>query len=278
MSGRPLRLGSVPMTDVLDLQDLTIRRGTTTILADLSWQVPDGERWVVLGRNGAGKTTLLQVASGRMHPTSGTATLLGSRLGATDVFELRPRIGLASAALADRIPSGETVRDVVLTAAYGVTGRWRESYEELDETRASDLLAAFGVAHLADRWFGTLSEGERKRVQIARALMSDPELLLLDEPAAGLDLGGREELVAALSELARDRRSPALVLVTHHVEEIPPGFTHLLLLRAGKVFASGPIDEVLTAENLSGTFDVPLRLDRADGRWSAHATGASAPA
>ena len=278
MSGQPLRLGSVPMTDVLDLQDLTIRRGTTTILEDLSWQVRDGERWVVLGRNGAGKTTLLQVASGRMHPTSGTATLLGSRLGATDVFELRPRIGLASAALADRIPSGETVRDVVLTAAYGVTGRWRESYEQLDETRAADLLAAFGVAHLAERWFGTLSEGERKRVQIARALMSDPELLLLDEPAAGLDLGGREELVAALSELARDTRSPALVLVTHHVEEIPPGFTHLLLLRAGKVFASGPIEEVLTADNLSGTFDVPLRLDRADGRWSAHATVAAATA
>ena len=260
------------MTDVLDLQDVTIRRGATTILDSLSWRVQDGERWVVLGRNGAGKTTLLQVASGRMHPTSGTASLLGQRLGSTDVFELRPRIGIASAALADRIPSGETVRDVVLTAAYGVTGRWRETYEELDEARATDLLGAFGVEHLAERWFGTLSEGERKRVQIARALMSDPELLLLDEPAAGLDLGGREELVGALAELARDRRSPALVLVTHHVEEIPPGFTHLLLLRAGRVFAAGPIDEVLTADNLSGTFDVPLRLDRGDGRWSAHAT------
>ncbi|SFK02052.1 ABC transporter ATP-binding protein [Cellulomonas sp. KH9] len=260
------------MTDVLDLQDVTIRRGTTTILEDLSWRVRDDERWVVLGRNGAGKTTLLQVASGRMHPTSGTATLLGARMGATDVFELRPRIGLASAALADRIPSGETVRDVVLTAAYGVTGRWREAYESVDESRATDLLAAFGVAHLAERWFGTLSEGERKRVQIARSLMSDPELLLLDEPAAGLDLGGREELVSALAELARDRRSPALVLVTHHVEEIPPGFTHLLLLRAGRVFAAGPIGEVLTAENLSGTFDLPLRLDHVDGRWAAHAT------
>ncbi len=264
------------MTDVLDLQDVTIRRGATTILEELSWRVQDGERWVVLGRNGAGKTTLLQVASGRMHPTSGVASLLGQRLGATDVFELRPRIGLASAALADRIPSGETVRDVVLTAAYGVTGRWRESYEEVDEARAADLLAAFGVAHLGDRWFGTLSEGERKRVQIARALMSDPELLLLDEPAAGLDLGGREELVGALAELARDRRSPALVLVTHHVEEIPQGFTHLLLLRAGRVFAAGPIDEVLTADNLSGTFDVPLSLDRQDGRWSAHATDRAA--
>jgi len=261
------------MTDVLDLQDVTIRRGATTILDSVTWRVQDSERWVVLGRNGAGKTTLLQVASGRMHPTAGTATLLGARMGATDVFELRPRIGFASASLADRIPSGETVRDVVLTAAYGVTGRWREAYETVDEARATDLLRAFGVEHLAERWFGTLSEGERKRVQIARSLMSDPELLLLDEPAAGLDLGGREELVGALAELARDRRSPALVLVTHHVEEIPPGFTHLLLLRAGRVFAAGPILETLTAENLSGAFDLPLGLDHVDGRWAAHATG-----
>jgi iron complex transport system ATP-binding protein len=163
------------------------------------------------------------------------------------------------------------VRDVVLTAAYGVTGRWREAYEELDESRAADLLRAFGVAAFADRYFGTLSEGERKRVQIARALMSDPELLLLDEPAAGLDLGGREELVAALAELAGDRRSPVLVLVTHHVEEIPPGFTHLLLLRDGKAHAAGPIGEVLTDENLSGAFGLPLVVDRAGDRWTARA-------
>jgi len=262
------------MTDVLDLQAVTIRRGTTTILDEVTWTVRDGERWVVLGRNGAGKTTLLQVASGRMHPTTGTADLLGSRLGRVDVFELRPRIGLSSASLADRIPAGETVRDVVLTAAYGVTGRWREAYESLDESRAADLLAAFGVAHLSDRYFGTLSEGERKRVQIARSLMTDPELLLLDEPAAGLDLGGREELVAALAELAGDHKSPVLVLVTHHVEEIPPGFTHILLLRQGTAFAAGPIDEVLTAETLSGAFDLPLTVDHTDGRWSARAASA----
>lgn len=261
------------MTDVLDLQDVSIRRGTTTILNRLSWTVREGERWVVLGRNGAGKTTLLQVASGRMHPSAGTADLLGSRLGRVDVFELRPRIGLSSASLADRIPAGETVRDVVLTAAYGVTGRWRESYEELDESRAGDLLAAFGVAHLADRRFGTLSEGERKRTQIARSLMTDPELLLLDEPAAGLDLGGREELVAALSELAGDPRSPVLVLVTHHVEEIPPGFTHLLLLRDGEVHARGPLEEVLTAENLSGAFGLDLVVERSGDRWTARAAG-----
>jgi iron complex transport system ATP-binding protein len=261
------------MTDVLDLQDVTIRRGTTTILDGLSWTVREGERWVVLGRNGAGKTTVLQVASGRMHPTSGTADLLGSRLGRVDVFELRPRIGLASAALAERIPGGEVVRDVVLTAAYGVTGRWREAYETVDESRAADLMSAFGVARFADRRYGTLSEGERKRVQIARALMSDPELLLLDEPAAGLDLGGREELVAALSELAADRRSPVLVLVTHHVEEIPPGFTHLLLLADGKVHAAGPVDEVLTSDNLTAAFGTPLQVEKSDDRWTARGRG-----
>jgi len=259
------------MNVVLDLQDVSIRRGAKTILDTVSWQVRDGERWVVLGRNGAGKTTLLQIAAGRMHPTSGTAELLGKRMGSADVFDLRPRIGLASSALADRIPASETVRDVVLTAAYGVTGRWRESYEDLDQSRARDLMNVFGVAELADRTFGTLSEGERKRTQIARALMTDPELLLLDEPAAGLDLGGREELVATLAELAGDRRSPVLVLVTHHVEEIPRGFTHALLLAGGRVHAAGPIEQVLTADTLSAAFGLELVLQRADDRWSARA-------
>ncbi|WP_129337788.1 ABC transporter ATP-binding protein [Cellulomonas endophytica] len=263
------------MTDVLDLQSVTVRRGATTILDGLMFRVAEGERWVVLGRNGAGKTSLLQVCSGRMHPTSGTAHLLGERLGGVDVFELRPRIGLSSEALADRIPSGETVLDVVLTASYGYTGRWREQYEEQDEDRARRLLEAFDVAALASRYFGTLSEGERKRVQIARALMSDPELLLLDEPAAGLDLGGREELVAALAELARDPRSPVIVLVTHHVEEIPPGFTHLLLLKDGRAHAAGPVEEVLTADNLSSTFGLPLAVQHGGGRWAARALPAA---
>jgi len=262
------------MSAVLDLQGVTVRRGATTILDGVDWQVNEGERWVVLGRNGAGKTTLLQVASARMHPTSGRVDVLGERLGRTDVFELRPRIGLASAALADRIPADETVRDVVLTAAYGVTGRWREQYEEFDTERADDLLRAFGVDHLADRLFGTLSEGERKRAQIARSLMTDPEILLLDEPAAGLDLGGREELVGALAELARDPRSPVLVLVTHHVEEIPPGFTHLMLLRDGKIHRAGPIGEVLTAEHLSDAFGLRLLVAHGGGRWMARAARA----
>ena len=264
------------MTAVLDLKDVTVRRSQTAILDAVSWTVEEGQRWVVLGRNGAGKTTLLQVAAAQMHPSQGTATVLGERLGRVAVAELRTRVGLSSAALAERIPPAETVRDVVLTGAYGMTGRWRETYEDVDTARADDLLAAFRVAGLADRTFGTLSEGERKRVQIARALMADPELLLLDEPGAGLDLAGREELVAALAELAGDPRSPVLVLVTHHVEEIPPGFTHALLLRGGQVHAAGPLDEALTADNLTGAFGLPLRLDHVDGRWSARAVPSGA--
>ena len=256
---------------MLDLQDVTVRRGGAPILDAVTWTVREGERWVVLGPNGAGKTTVLQVAAARMHPTSGTALVLGERLGSVDVFELRPRVGVTSAALAERISGSERVLDVVLTAAYGMTGRWRERYEALDHERARLLLDVFGVGHLAERRFGTLSEGERKRAQIARALMTDPELLLLDEPAAGLDLGGREELLGALTELAEDRRSPVMVLVTHHVEEIPEGFTHGLLLREGAVVASGSLDEVITAEHLSRAFGLALTVQRHGRRWSARA-------
>ncbi|PJI95246.1 ABC transporter ATP-binding protein [Luteimicrobium subarcticum] len=259
-----------PSSDwVLELEGVSVRRGTKMILDAVGWQVAEDERWVVLGRNGAGKTTLVQIAAARLHPTRGTVHVLGERLGGSDLSELRPRIGLASAALAERIPADESVRDVVVTAAYGITGRWREEYEDFDTERGTDLLRLFGVDHLADRAFGTLSEGERKRVQIARSLMTDPELLLLDEPAAGLDLGGREELVEALAELAGDAAAPVLVLVTHHVEEIPPGFTHLLLLRDGQVHAAGPLEEVLTSENLSGAFGIPLVVERAGDRWAA---------
>ena len=259
------------MTTVLDFSRVGLRRGEKTILEDVTWRVADGERWVILGPNGAGKSTVLQIASARLHPTSGSVSVLGEQLGRVDVFELRPRIGLSSSMLVDRIPGSETVLDVVLTATYGVTGRWRESYEEQDVARAHDLLAAFGVDHLDARFFGSLSEGERKRVQIARSLMSDPELLLLDEPAAGLDLGGREELVGALGELASDRRSPVLVLVTHHVEEVPPGFTHALLMRAGSIEVAGPLEEALTPQHLSRTFGLDLTVERHRNRWSARA-------
>jgi iron complex transport system ATP-binding protein len=261
------------MTTVLDLTDVSLRRGEKTLIENVSWRVEEGERWVMLGPNGAGKSTVLQIAAARLHPTSGSATVLGERLGRVDVFELRPRIGLSSSTLVDRIPGSETVLDVVLTATYAVTGRWRETYEGEDVDRAHDLLAAFGVDHLDSRFFGTLSEGERKRVQIARALMSDPELLLLDEPAAGLDLGGREELVGALGELASDHRSPVLVLVTHHVEEIPPGFTHAMLLRGGKVEVAAPLEDAMTPQHLSRTFGLELTVERHRNRWSARAFG-----
>src|SRR3954467_4217716 len=248
------------MDPVLELAGVTVRKGRATLLDDVDWTVEEDERWVVLGPNGAGKTTLLQVASAQLHPTTGVAGILEEVLGTVDVFELRPRIGLTSASLAERIPRGETVHDVVVSASYGVVGRWREAYDGLDHGRALILLQELGVDHLAERTFGTLSEGERKRVQIARALMTDPELLLLDEPAAGLDLGGREDLVSTLSVLAMDADSPATVLVSHHVEEIPPGFTHALMLRQGRVVASGLLTDVVTEENLTSTFGMPLVL------------------
>jgi iron complex transport system ATP-binding protein len=257
------------MAGVIELAGVSVTRGGQTLLDNVDWVVEEDERWVVLGPNGAGKTTLLQIVGAQMHPTSGIAGVLDEVLGATDVFDLRPRIGLTSAAIADRIPRAETVGDVVVSASYAVLGRWRERYDELDHERALALLRELGIAHLAARTFGTLSEGERKRVQIARALMADPELLLLDEPAAGLDLGGREDLVDTLSVLALEETAPATVLVSHHVEEIPPGFTHVMLLRAGAVVASGPLESTLTEQTLSETFGMHLRLEESDGRWHA---------
>src|SRR5918999_2507582 len=257
------------MSPVVELTDVTLTRGGNKLLDRVNWTVEEDERWVVLGPNGAGKTTLLQVASARMHPTGGTADVLGETLGNVDVFELRPRIGLTSAALAERIPRHERVHDVVVSASYAVIGRWREHYDELDHERARELLAWLNVEEYADRTFGTLSEGERKRVQIARALMTDPELLLLDEPAAGLDLAGREGLLRTLTLVAADSTAPASVLVTHHVEEIPPGFTHVLLLRAGEVVAAGPLESTLTEATLSETFAMHLQLKESDGRWHA---------
>ncbi|MEU4541895.1 ABC transporter ATP-binding protein [Nonomuraea dietziae] len=255
---------------VLRLQDVSVRRDGAALIRGIDWEVNEDERWVVIGPNGAGKTTLLQVAATLLFPSEGVVEVLGERIGQTDVFDLRPRIGLSSSALAEKVPQDEKVIDLVLTASYAILGRWTEEYDSHDVTRAVELIDMMGVAHLIRRRFGTLSEGERKRVQIARALMPDPELLLLDEPAAGLDLGGREDLVRRLSTLAYDHRSPTMVLVTHHVEEVPNGFTHALLLRHGSAVAQGPIEHVMTAENLSRTFGVPLVLERnGQGRWYA---------
>ncbi|MBI3687104.1 MAG: ABC transporter ATP-binding protein [Actinobacteria bacterium] len=256
---------------VIQLAGVGVRRGDARLLTDIDWSVELDERWVVLGPNGAGKTTLLQIAGAQLHPTAGEAHVLGERIGGVNVFDLRPRVGFASAAVANHIPPGECVLDLVMSAGYAVLGRWREPYQETDRARARMLLRRFGVLDLADRRFGTLSEGERKRVQIARALMADPELMLLDEPAAGLDLGGREALVGHLAALAADPDAPTLVLVTHHVEEIPPGFTHALLLREGEVVAAGLLGDVLTGESLSAAFGLPLRVDRVGGRYFARA-------
>jgi iron complex transport system ATP-binding protein len=257
--------------EVLKLRGVSVRREASLLLRNVDWTAHEDERWIVIGPNGAGKTTLLQVAATLLHPTEGTVEVLGERLGDVDVFELRTRIGLTSASLAERVPASEKVIDLVLTASYAILGRWKEEYESSDVTRAVELLDALGCAHLIRRRFATLSEGERKRVQIARAMMPDPEMLLLDEPAAGLDLGGREDLLRRLSVLAMNPKAPMMVLVTHHVEEVPDGFTHAMLLRRGGVLVAGPIEEVFTAKNLSRCFGIPLDIERHQNRWRAWA-------
>jgi iron complex transport system ATP-binding protein len=254
---------------VVHMSGVGVRRGKNTLLSEVDWSVELDERWVILGANGAGKTTLLKLAAAELHPSTGEVHVLGEKLGRVDVFELRPRIGFCSAAVITRVPPQERVIDVVVSAGYAVLGRWREDYDQLDTGRATELCKSLGIGHLTEREFGTLSEGERKRTIIARALMTDPEMLLLDEPAAGLDLGGREDLVARLSELARDPDAPATILVTHHVEEIPPGFTHLLLIADSAVVAQGLLEDVLTSENLSATFGQDLVLDKIGDRYFA---------
>ena len=262
------------MSAALELTDLTVVRDGNNILDSVSWKVRSEERWVILGPNGAGKTTVLQIASATMFPSSGKAKILGEKLGKVDVFELRPRIGFASTALGRRIPAAETVLDAVMTAAYSVTGRWNEEYDDIDVRRARRVLREWRLGHLEGRLFGTLSDGEQKRVQIARAVMTDPELLLLDEPAASLDLGAREELLQLLGAYAASPESPAMVMVTHHVEEIPPGFTHALLLADGAVRAAGPIAEIITGELLTDVFGLELIVSSSEnGRYSARAAG-----
>lgn len=256
---------------VLQFRDVSVIRDGNLILDSVTWSVDSDQRWVILGPNGAGKTTLLQIAAAAMHPTKGTADVLQEALGKVDVFELRPMIGFASTAMARKIPRNETVLDVVLTAAYSVTGRWNEEYEEIDLRRAHRVLSEWGLEGFAERKFGSLSDGEQKRVQIARSVMTDPELLLLDEPAASLDLGAREELVGLLGGYASSAASPAIVMVTHHVEEIPHGFTHALLLSDGKVVTAGPLADALTSESLSDTFGLTIDLSEADGRFAARA-------
>ena len=265
------RMNAVPTETVLDFSHVTYVRDGRLILGGVNWRVESDQRWVILGPNGAGKTTLLRLATANDYPTTGQVDVLDATLGKVDIFELRNRIGFASSATARRIPAGETVRNVVLTAAYSVEGRWNEQYDDLDLRQAERILAEWDLTDFADRVFGTLSDGERKRAMIARAVMTDPELLLLDEPSASLDLGAREELLGLLGRYAQSPTTPAMVMVTHHVEEIPIGFTHVLLLNGGRIVAQGPIADTLTAETLTETFGMPVLLREEGGRFAARA-------
>ncbi|MSY61497.1 MAG: ATP-binding cassette domain-containing protein [Actinobacteria bacterium] len=258
--------------NVLALRDVTVIRGDRTILGPLNLAISQGERWVILGPNGAGKSTLLQMLATKIFPTTGQVSVLDREFGRIDLFELRTRIGICSSSIAEEIPGEEIVRDVVLTAAYAIYGRWNEGYDLWDESRAIALLTTFGVRELGSREYGTLSEGEKKRVQIARALMTDPELLLLDEPAAGLDVGGREDLLSRLTSFSSDPLAPATVLVTHHIEEIPVGTTHALILKSGTVAVSGPIEHVVTSDHVSAIFETPITVTCESGRYFARAT------
>ena len=256
---------------ILELRDVSVRRGESTILGPINFSIAPGQRWVILGPNGAGKSTFLNILATRIFPTQGKAFLLGEEMGKVDLFELRTRIGTCASIVAEDIPYDELVRDVVLTAAYAILGRWNEDYDLWDESRAIALLTNFGVRELGDRLYGSLSDGEKKRVQISRALMADPELLLLDEPTAGLDLGGREDLLRRFSAFAQDPTAPATILVTHHIEEIPAGTTHALLLHKGLVAVSGPIAQVITQEHLSAVFGISMSVVHENGRFFARA-------
>jgi len=258
------------MGAALNLSDVTFVRDGRVILAPLNWQVTDDQRWLVLGANGSGKTTLLRIASLYEHPSAGTVDVLGERLGRTDVRQLRRKVGYLSASLAAQLRPELRCLDVVMTAKYAALEPWWHRYTTDDEARATECLDRMGVAWTAQRALGTVSSGEQQRVLLARTLMNEPGIVLLDEPSARLDLGGREQLVQALSELTLDASAPPLVLVTHHLDEVPPGMTHVLMLRDGVAIEHGPLDDCLSSASLSACFDMPLHLERrADGRFSA---------
>ncbi len=262
------------MIPALRLSKVSLVRGDRLILDTVSWKIQPHERWVLLGANGSGKTSLVRIGSLYLHPSSGDVDVLGERLGRTDVRSLRTRIGVASSSLTTQLRRELTALEVVMTAKHAALEPWWHTYDDADRAKAAAQLARLGMARYVDRELGTLSSGEQQRVLLARSLMTDPGLLLLDEPTAGLDLGGREQLVSSLAALATDPSSPAMMLVTHHVDEIPPGFTHALLLREGRVLVAGKIDRVLTSANLSECFGVPLTLERHGHRWSAWANEA----
>lgn len=252
---------------------MTVVREGTTILDSVTWAVEHDQRWVVLGPNGSGKTTLLRIVGAGLWPTSGQVEILGERLGRVDMRQLRTRISVVSASIARNLRPAQSAFDVVLTGRHAALETWWDQYEPQDHRRAAELLetAGFGSATFAARPFGLLSEGERQQVLLARALMADPDLILMDEPAAGLDLAARERLLRRLADLAGDHRVSPMVLVTHHLEEIPPGVTHAALLRSGRMVAAGPIADTLTNANVSAAFGLPVTVANIDGRWTARA-------
>ncbi len=263
-------VNAVDRSEVLALEGVSVVRDGRYLLSDVDWKVHRHDRWVLLGPNGAGKTTMLQVASTYLGPTRGTVRLLGETHGKVDVRTLRERVGYVGSGpakmLRDRLPA----IDIVITGKHAsfVDARWHE-YDDEDWEFARLLLQRMQAGHLADRLYGTLSTGEKQRVFIARSLMTRPEVLLLDEAMTGLDLGARERLVASLGDLAADPESPAAVLVTHHVEEIPPGFDHIALMARGTIIVDGPIDAVLTAESLSECYEEDLSVERLGRRYRA---------
>ena len=261
------------MTDVvIDVRDLLVRRAGRAILGPLDWTVHDGERWVVIGPNGSGKTTLLSAIGLELWPTAGSVDVLGGRYGRIDSREHRRRIGSAGSAIEATLRADLTPVTIVMTARHAATEPWWHVYTDEDRARARALLVRMGLERVADHPYGTLSAGEQRRTSIARALMPDPDLLLLDEPAASLDLGARETLIRDLADLAAEPRPAAIVLVSHHVEEIPPGFSHALVMADGMAVATGPLADVVTADVLSRAFGLPIEVDRRDGRTWARMT------
>jgi iron complex transport system ATP-binding protein len=254
---------------IIRLEGVSVRRSGRTILGPLDWSVNAGERWVVLGANGSGKSTLLSVVDMSLWPTTGRVEVLGERYGRIDAREHRRRIGLAGSAVEGSFRDDLAPTDLIMTARHAATEPWWHDYTDADRGRARDLAVRFGLGEVMGHPFGTLSAGERRRTSIARALMPDPELLLLDEPTTSLDLGARETLLLDLTTLAEAPEPAAIVLVTHHVEEIPAGFGHALVLRHGSIVASGPMADVLTDDVLSTAYDLPIRVDRRDGRATA---------
>lgn len=256
------------MRTLLEIEGLQVNRGATAILRDVRWTVERGQHWALLGSNGSGKTSLLKALMGYLSPSAGSMTVLGKRYGHADWRDLRLHLGIVTSALQASIPAAEPALETVVSGRYAQLDLWAHP-TPAEFAAARRWLRFFGALPLADREWAYLSQGERQRVLIARALMARPRLLILDEPCGGLDPVAREDFLGFIEQLARRRGGPALLLVTHHVEEITPGFTHALVLRGGQVFASGPVRQVIRSNILSAAFGASLAVNRWGDRWHA---------